>query len=133
MPVLALFGNSAIGLIGQVIEVYPNFSKVMLISDPSFAVDVKVVRTGDRAIVRGKGEPILSLEYLPLYSQAQPKDIVVTSGQDALFPANLIIGEIVSVTKDPQGLFKQGEVRPYVDVYNLNWVAVILQIPEIPL
>jgi rod shape-determining protein MreC len=54
MPVLALFGNSAIGLIGQVIEVYPNFSKVMLISDPSFAVDVKVVRTGDRAIVRGK-------------------------------------------------------------------------------
>jgi cell shape-determining protein MreC len=58
---------------------------------------------------------------------------VVTSGQDALFPANLIIGEIVSVSKDPQGLFKQGEVRPYVDLYNLNWVAVILQIPEIPL
>ena len=133
MPVLAFFGNEAIGLIGQVIEVYPNFSKVMLISDPSFAVDVKVVRTGDRAIVRGKGEPILSVEYLPLYSQAQPKDIVVTSGQDALFPANLIIGEVISVSKSPQGLFKQGEVRPYVDVYNLNWVAVILQIPEIPL
>jgi len=133
MPVLALFGNEAIGLIGQVIEAYPNYSKVMLISDPSFAVDVKVVRTGDRAIVRGKGEPILSLEYLPLYSQAQPKDIVVTSGQDALFPANLIIGEIVSVSKDPQGLFKQGEVKPYVDVYNLNWVAVVLRIPEIPL
>ena len=133
MPVLALIGNEAIGLIGQVIEVYPNFSKVMLVSDPSFAVDVKIVRTGDRAILRGKGEPMLYLEYLPLNSQAQPKDMIATSGQDALFPPNLLIGELVSITKDPQGLFKHGEVKPYVNIFNLSWVAVILRIPEIPL
>ncbi len=133
MPVLALLGEEAVGLVGQVVEVYPNFSKVMLITDPSFAVDVKVVRTGDRAILRGNGDPHLFLEYLPLYSQAIPKDYVVTSGQDALFPPNILIGEVVSLAKDPQGMFKRGEVRPFVDLYNLSWVAVLLSIPEVPL
>ncbi len=133
MPVLSLVGSEGVGLVGQVVEVHRSWSKVILITDPSFSADVKVLRTQDRGILKGKGEPNVALEFLPLYSQAKERDILVTSGQDLLFPPGLIVGEMVSLSKDPQGLFKRAEVKPLVDIYNLSWVVVLLKVPEIPL
>lgn len=132
MPVLAAVENKGIALVGQVVEVYRSWSKVILLTDPSFAADVVVQRTRDRGILKGKAEDLCTLEYLPLYSQVQPKDEVVTSGQDALFPPGLIIGEVVSVTRDEtQGLFKKAEVKPLVDFHNLEVVFVLIKIPEV--
>lgn len=131
MPVLALADGRGIGLVGQVVEVYRNWSKVILLTDPSFAVDVKVLRTQDRAILKGKAEALASLEFLPLYSQAKEGDLVVTSGQDLLFPSGLLVGEIRKINKDPQGLFQRGEVQPFVDLYNLSFVVVLMKTPEV--
>jgi rod shape-determining protein MreC len=133
MPVLSLVGNEGVGLVGQVVEVHRSWSRVILITDPSFSADVKVLRTQERGILKGKGEPYITLEFLPLYSQAKERDILVTSGQDLLFPPGLLVGEMVSVNKDVQGLFKRAEVRPSVDIYNLSWVVVLLKVPEIPI
>lgn len=131
MPVLALAEGVGVALVGQVVEVYRNFSKVILLTDPSFAADVKLLRTQDRAILRGKAEPQAALEFLPLYSQAKAGDLVVTSGQDLLFPPGLVVGELRALKKDPQGLFQRGEVRPLIDFYNLSYVVVLLKIPEV--
>lgn len=132
MPVLSAVGDRGIALVGQVVEVYRSWSKVILFTDPSFAVDVVVQRTRDRGILKGKAEPLCSLEYLPLYSQVQPKDEVVTSGQDALFPPGLMVGEVVSVSRDEnQGLFRKAEVKPWVDIHNLEIVYILIKVPEI--
>lgn len=131
MPVLALVQGVGIGLVGQVVETYRTWSKVILITDPSFAVDVKILRTQDRAILKGKAEPKIALEFIPLYSQAKEGDWVITSGQDLLFPAGLLVGEILEIKKDPQGLFKRAEVRPFIDLYNLDFVVVQLKVPEV--
>jgi len=131
MPVLALIGNEGLGLVGQVVEVHRTWSRVILITDPSFAADVKILRTQDRAILKGKAESLCEIEYLPLYSEAKKGDTLVTSGQDSLFPEGLLVGEVVNLSKDPQGLFKRGEIRPLVDLYNLSWVVVLLKVPEI--
>lgn len=131
MPILALAEGKGVGLVGQVVEVHRNWSKVILLTDPSFAVDVKVLRTQDRGIVRGKAEPLVSLEFLPLYSQAKEGDLVVTSGQDLLFPSGLLVGEIKKILKDPQGLFQRGEIQPYVDIYNLSYVVVLMKTPDL--
>lgn len=133
MPVLAYVQGMGVGLVGQVVEVYRSWSKVILLTDPSFAVDVKILRTQDRAILKGKGEPTVTLEFLPLYSQAQRGDRVITSGQDLLFPQGLLVGEILEIKKDPQGLFKRAEVKPLIDIYNLDFVVVLLKIPEVSL
>lgn len=130
MPVLALADGKGIGLVGQVVEVHRNWSKVILLTDPSFAVDVKILRTQDRAIVRGKAEALASLEFLPLYSQAKEGDLVITSGQDLLFPSGLLVGEIKRISKDPQGLFQRGEIRPFVDLYNISHVVILMKTPE---
>lgn len=133
MPVLALAEGKGVGLVGQVVEVYRNWSKVILLTDPSFAVDVKILRTQDRAIVRGKAEALASLEFLPLYSQAKEGDLVVTSGQDLLFPSGLLVGEIKRIKKDPQGLFQRGEIQPFVDLYNLSHVVILMKTQEVSL
>lgn len=131
MPVLALVENEGIGLVGQIVETHKNWSRVILLTDPSFAADVKILRTQDRAILKGKGEKYCNLEFLPLYSEAKTGDIIVTSGQDLIYPEGLLVGTLSDLSKDPQGLFKRGEVKPAVDLYNLNWVVILLKVPEI--
>jgi len=134
MPVLAGVGGRGVALVGQVVEVYRSWSKVILITDPLFSADVKVERTGDRGILVGKAEKYCNLQYLPSTSQIKPGDEILTSGQDALFPSGLLIGKVVSVRRDPvQGMFKSAEVKPIVDLYNLDLVFVLLKLPEIPL
>ncbi len=134
MPVLAGVEGRGIALVGQVVEVYRNWSKVILITDPSFSADVEIERTGDRGILVGKAERFCSIQYLPSASQVKPGDEVLTSGQDALFPSGLLVGTVVSVSKQSiQGMFKTAEVQPAVDLYNLDLVFVLLKLPEIPL
>lgn len=134
MPVLAGVAGEGVALVGQVVEVYRSWSKVIFITDPSFSADVKVLRTGDRGILVGKAEKYCNLQYLPSASQVQIGDEVLTSGQDALFPSGLLIGKITSVNRDPvKGMFKFAEVAPLVDLYNLDLVFVLLKLPEIPL
>ena len=135
MPVLAGAGGEAVALVGQVVEVYSTWSKVLLLTDPSFAADVKVQSTEERGILRGKAEEKCTLEYIPLYSKVKPGDIVVTSGLDELFPPGLLVGKVVSVGRKQgsSGLFKTAEVEPMVDLYKLNLVFVLIKMPKIPL
>lgn len=134
MPVLAGVSGEGIALVGQVVEVYRNWSKVILLTDPSFSADVKVERTGDRGILVGKAEKYCNLQYLPSASQVKEGDEVLTSGQDAFFPPGLLVGKVVYVKRDPvQAMFKYAEIEPIVDLYNLDLVFVLLKLPEIPL
>ncbi|AEH23633.1 rod shape-determining protein MreC [Thermodesulfobacterium geofontis OPF15] len=134
MPVLASVSGEGVALVGQVAEVYRNWSKVILITDPSFSADVKIERTGDRGILVGKAEKYCNLQYLPSASQVKEGDEVLTSGQDAFFPPGLLIGKVIAVNRDPiQGMFKYAEIEPSVNLHNLDLVFVLLKLPEIPL
>ena len=139
MPVLAAVREEAISLIGQVVEVYSSWSKVILLTNPSFAADVKVLTDNstedelNRGILRGKGEKYCSLEYLPLYTDIRKGNLVVTSGFDELFPPGLLIGRIVSIkrSKKEAGLFKIASVEPFVDIKKIDLVFVLIKAPKI--
>jgi len=132
MPVVAPAGDQAVALVGQVVEVYKHWSKVILLTDPSFAADVKILSTGDRGILKGRGEAYCNVEYLPSYTRIKPGDEVVTSGEDALFPPGLLVGKVVSVSKK-DGVFKVARVKPVVNLYNLDIVFILIKMPEIPM
>lgn len=134
MPVLAVAGGEGVALVGQVVEVYNNWCKVILITHPSFAADVRVLKSGDRGILRGRGERYPFVYYIPAEAKIEIGDDVITSGQDALFPSGLLIGKIKSIEKDPaQGIFKIAEIVPAVNFHNLDVVFILARIPEIPL
>jgi len=132
MPVLAAVGGKAVALVGQVVEVHKSWSKVILLTHPSFAADVVVGKNGDHGILRGDAEKLCLVEYLPATAEIKPGDSVLTSGEDGMFPADVVVGEVVKVRKKlVQGAFKVAEVKPLVDVYNLELVFVLIKPPKI--
>ena len=81
MPVTA-----AQGLVGQVVEVAPNASKVRLITDRRSGVAAFVQRTRAAGIVQGSLEGALSLDFVDRKFKTQHGDVVVTSGIGGIYP-----------------------------------------------
>lgn len=93
----------ATGVMGQVIEVTPFTSRVILLVDPSHGIPVQLNRTGLRAVATGKGlAGILQLKHLPHNADVRKGDLLVTSGLGGLFPAGYPVGRVASIYL-PQG------------------------------
>jgi len=101
------------GVVGQVVDVTPLNSTVMLISDPSHAIPVQVVRSGLRAIAYGTGEVgRLELPSIPLGGDVRVGDELVTSGLGGRFPAGFKVGTIETLNPDDTRLFIVAGARP---------------------
>ncbi|HET9049017.1 MAG TPA: rod shape-determining protein MreC [Chiayiivirga sp.] len=101
------------GVMGQVLEVAPSHSTVILISDPSHAIPVQVMRTGLRAIAFGTGRvDALEVPSIPLSADLKPGDVLETSGIGGRFPAGFKVGTIVSLQPDDTRLFVVAKVKP---------------------
>lgn len=91
------------GVVGQVVVVNRGSSRVLLISDMAHAIPVRIARTGHLTIAQGSGElSTLQLALLPLSTDIQPGDQLVTSGLDGRFPEGYPVAEISTVTIDQQ-------------------------------
>ncbi|RBD69294.1 rod shape-determining protein MreC, partial [Xanthomonas oryzae] len=109
-----LLGQAVIdagGLMGQVIEVTPLHSTVLLLTDPDHAVPVSVARNGVRLIVYGRGDR-LELRDIPLSAGVQVGDEIVTSGLDGRFPAGFPVGKVSDLHPDDTHAFLIGELIP---------------------
>jgi rod shape-determining protein MreC len=123
---------NAAGLIGQVTAMAGGASKVMLLSDHSSKVSVRVVPAGVQGIVRPTvGEPDrLVLEFLNSDKRIHPGESVVTAGWhsegiESGFPPNIPVGEVVKATIVEQEAQERSIVRPYADLRNLDTVQVL--------
>lgn len=91
------------GLMGQVVEVEPYSSWVLLLTDPEHGTPVEVNRNGVRTIAYGnENNPNeLILRNLPNTVDVKVGDVLVTSGLGGRFPAGYKVGEVTSVQPDP--------------------------------
>lgn len=103
----------AYGVFGQVVEVDPMTSRVMLISDRRSAVPVENNRTGVRGIVEGTGfVGNLLLVNVPKTADVRVGDLLVSSGLGHVYPMGYPVGTVVSVTTVPGEHFAQIDVAP---------------------
>ena len=106
------------GLIGQVIDVSPLTSEIMLLSDVNSQVGALVRRKGVSlgvvGIVQGEGRGrLLQIKDLKRDDPVQPGDEVVSSGYGGVFPPDIPIGTITEVKSDANALFlKSAIVKP---------------------
>jgi rod shape-determining protein MreC len=120
LPVVA-----AQGVVGRIIKIAPNSSRVLLITDASSAIAALIQRTRTRGVVRGRGDD-LSIEYALRTADIQVGDLLVTSGMGGVFPKGLPLGTIETVKKDQFGLFQQVNATPTIDFSHLEEVMVIV-------
>lgn len=91
------------GVVGQVMSVSQFTSRVLLISDPSHAIPVKVLRNDIRAVVAGRGSRYdMLLEYFSSDKDIHVGDVLVTSGLGGRFPRGYPVAVVSSVKVDNQ-------------------------------
>lgn len=108
----------ASGLMGQVMEVEPLTSWVLLITDPQHATPVQVNRNGLRAIAAGTRDSLhfLTLNNIPNTADIEAGDVLVTSGLGDRFPAGYPVGVVDSVVRDPGQPFADVLVTPTAQI-----------------
>ena len=116
------------GLMGQVEEVLPFTSWVLLITDSRHGTPVQVNRNGERAIARGGrlDAPGLELEFVPDTADIVVGDLLVSSGLGQRFPKDYPVAEVTSVVHDPGQPFALIRARPLAQMDRTRHVMLVL-------
>lgn len=80
------------GLVGRVVAVSPQVSRIMLLTDIESRIPVLIARTNGRAILTGDGGPDPGLDYLRTHDPVRPGDRILTSGDGGVIPRGLPVG-----------------------------------------
>lgn len=116
----------AMGVIGQLIEVYPMHSTALLISDPNHSLLAESNRTNLRALLVGNGHAkFLSLRNVSSSADIRIGDLFHTSGLDGLYPPNYPIAEVTSINSLPGVPFLEIEARPLVELNQIREVLLL--------
>lgn len=103
----------AYGLMGQVIEVNPYFSRVLLITDSNHALPVQINRNGVRAVAEGSGDLYeLKLRHVSNTVDVKVGDLLVSSGLGQRFPVGYPVADVISILHDPGKSFATVIARP---------------------
>ena len=89
------------GLMGQVVELMPYTSRVLLLTDTTHSIPVQVNRNGLRAIASGTGNPErLELRHVADTADIKEGDLLVSSGLGQRFPAGYPVATVKEVVHD---------------------------------
>lgn len=118
------------GLVGRVIEVMEQTSRVQLITDPNCAVGALIQRTRVGGVVVGEVGPYCRLKFLPRDAEVSVGDLVLTSGLGGLSPKGIPIGLVTAVQKKENALFQEAQLAPKVDLFRIEEVLVLAKPPR---
>ncbi len=107
------------GLVGRVVGVAPNVSRILLLSDVESRTPVLLPRTNGRAILAGDGGPNPTLSFLRAHDSLREGDRVLTSGDGGVFPRGLPVGSVV------RGFDGAWRVSLDADAAPIDWVQIL--------
>lgn len=126
IDMVVLSGN---GLVGHIIEVAPNYSKVLSLIDDRNAVSSKVLRTSDLGVTKGDltllNDGLCKMEYIDSEADIIKGDEIVTSNLSDIYPPGIMIGTVKEIQVESHGLTKYALIEPVVDFRHLEEVLVI--------
>jgi rod shape-determining protein MreC len=117
------------GVVGKIVEVLPNTSEVMLMTDKDMGVGAMFSDSRTHGVVKGTGDPLPLLDYIVNDEKVQAGDTIVTSGEDRIFPKGLLVGTVASV-KDGNP-FQKIQVHPAARLDRLEDVIVLVTQQEL--
>jgi rod shape-determining protein MreC len=122
------------GVVGQVVDVTPVSSRVMLLTDAAHAVPATVVRSGFRVVVAGIGDPdVLEVRHVTESGDIAEGDLLITSGLDQRFPAGYPVARITSVDRETGDAFARVRAVPLAKLERESHVLLVFTPPARPL
>lgn len=113
------------GLVGRISQVNDTTSDVLLISDPSSAVNAVLQSSRLNGVIRGTPGGDLLMDYIPQSETFAVGEVVLTSGLGGRFPKGIPIGQVIEIRQRDIDVFQQAVVRPTVDFPRLELVMVV--------
>ena len=113
------------GLVGNIAAVTAGAARVQLINDPGSSINVVLQQSGAEAVLNGQITGEIDLNMISQNATVQPGDLVMTSGLGGNYPANIVIGQVLTVRNEASELFQTASVQPAVDFSQLGIVLII--------
>ena len=117
------------GIVGCVTEVGLNWCMVSSVIENASSVGAYIPRSGATGIVTGdasmKQEGICRMRYIENDADIQVGDRVLSNGNGVVYPADLPIGEVISVEVDEYSRARIANIKPYVDLNDLRYMMII--------
>ena len=107
------------GLVGRIVGVSGNASRVLLLTDVASRTPVMIDRSNARSILTGDGGPNPKLDYLRGRDAVHEGDRVLTSGDGGVLPRGLPVGRAV------KGLDGRWRVVLDADAGAIDWVRIL--------
>jgi len=119
------------GLVGVVKSVDAHSSIVLLMSDPSFKVGVRIARNQSIGVLTGTGTGTFSLQLLDPAGDIQVGDVLFSNGSDGNRPfiPGVPVGEVTSVDHTSATLTQTATVKSYSNLGNIGVVSVVIGAP----
>ncbi len=114
------------GVVGQVIQVDKFTSRVLLLSDSSHGLPVRITRNDVRLIANGTGElDVIELIHVAKSTDVRVGDLLVTSGLGHRFPEGYPVARVTKVIKDSGQSYAQILAQPLAALDRIRYVLLL--------
>ncbi|MFZ2095630.1 MAG: rod shape-determining protein MreC [Anaerolineales bacterium] len=114
------------GLVGSIAAVIAGAARVQLINDPGSNINVILQQSDVEAVLNGQLTGEIELNMINQNVTIQAGDLVMTSGLGGNYPANIVVGQVVTIRNEASSLFQTASVQPAVDFSQLDIVLIIM-------
>lgn len=112
-------------LVGKIIEVFDDFSKVLLITSSNSKIPALIQQSRIEGLIQGIKENLLFMDLIPKDINVEKNQTVISSGTGGSSPRGLLIGKILTVESPESKMFQKIEVMPAIDTKELEKVFII--------
>ncbi|MCU4676583.1 rod shape-determining protein MreC [Catenovulum sp. 2E275] len=114
------------GIVGQVVNVGSLTSRVLLITDHTHAIPVRVARNAVRSIASGTGRiDRLELNFVPHSADIQVGDLLMSSGLGNKYPEGYPVAEVTQVSFNESLPFAQIVARPIAHLDRIRYLLLL--------
>jgi rod shape-determining protein MreC len=117
-----------LGVLGQVVRVFPLTSEVAMIIDREQTTPVLNTRTGVRSVAYGNPSAsgdVLELRFISGNADVLAGDVLTTSGVDGVYPAGLLVAKIEKVERRADSGFAKIICTPKANVTGAKHVMIL--------
>jgi len=114
------------GIVGQVVQVSALTSRVLLMSDVSHGIPVRITRNDVRLVANGTGElDEIELKYVAKSTDVKVGDLLVTSGLGNRFPEGYPVARVIEVQRDDGQSYARVTAQPVAALDRIRYLLLI--------
>lgn len=115
-----------LGVVGQVVNVANTTSRVILITDQTHSIPIRIARNDVRGILSGTGDiNKMSLINLPHGTDVKVGDSLITSGLGEIFPDGYPVAKVIEIYPDESQPFMKIIAEPVARLDRLKHVLLL--------